>query len=327
MKKIYPIMFLIAVLPGLQGCSDGDDQTGLTGALQLEGAIGTSTRAVINSGYEVDLDVCFARRDGGAGSWQELSAVRIGGGGRTPIVFDVPQFYPDAGRTVTLNGYYPRSGWEGAAQGTPTYTLTNGSTDLMATGALSGTYPGREITGCTFNHLLTQLKFICFSDQPELWGAITKIEVEDIYRQQTFRLEEAQAGLMPVTSSGVITLAAIGAADGKSFNLYTGSAGLISPAWAVQDSMLIPTQGAGTVAHPLVLHVTTQKGGVGTEKTGGYRHTAALVIEDAGGAGSGGVKAGYSHRVEIIFTNRGLEVVGVSVEPWSSVEIKDPIPL
>ena len=315
----------MAVLSGLQGCSDGDETNGFAGALQLDGAIGTSTRAVINSGYEADLSVCFARRDAGAASWQELPAVRIGGEGRTPVVFDVPQFYPDAGRTVNLNGFYPRSGWEGVAQGTPVYTITDGSTDLMATGLLSGAYPDREITGCTFRHLLTQLKFICFSDQPEQWGAVTKIEVEDIYRRQTFRLQDTNPVLTPVTTSEVFTVTSIGASGGKSFDLYTGQIGSIPSGWTVQDSILIPAQEAGTVRHPLVLYVTTQKGGVGIEKAEGYRHKAILVVKEAEGAG--GVQAGYSHRVEIAFTNSGLEVTDVSVEPWSSVEIKDPIPL
>lgn len=319
MKKIYPIMCLIAFLSGLQGCSEGDDQNGLTEALQLEGAIGTSTRAVINSGYEADLGVCFARRDEGASGWEELSAVRIGGGGRTPVIFDIPQFYPDGGRTVSLSGYYPREGWTGGAEGTPVYTLTDGSTDLMATGLLTGAYPNRKLTGCTFRHLLTQLKFVCFSDRPEQWGAVTKIEVEDVYRGQTFRLDAPSPVLTPVTSSGVVTLTAIGASAGKAFELYTGVAGQ-----AAQDSILLPAQG-GTDAHPLVLHVTTQKGGVDIEKPGGYHHTAALVIKDAQGAD--GLQAGYSHRVEIAFINSGLEVTNVSVEPWSSVEIKDPLPL
>lgn len=310
----------MAVLSGLQGCSDGDDPNDLTEALQLAGSIGTSTRAVINSGYEADLAVCFARKDEGKSSWQELPAVRIGGEGRTPIVFDEPQFYPAGRKTVSLNGYYPRSGWEGGTGGNPVYTIADGSTDLMATGLLTGSYPDREITACTFSHLLTQLKFICFSDQPEQWGEVTKIEVEDIRTKQTFRLQDTPAVLQPVASSGVVTLKAIGAAEGKTFGLYTGQTGQVSSSWAVQDSILVPTQGMGTKANPLKLHVTTRKGGIGIEKAEGYRHTADLVVD------GGGVQAGYSHRVEIAFTNSGLEVTGVSVEPWTSVEIPD-IPL
>ena len=325
MKKIYPIVFLMAVLSGLQACSDGDDPDSLTGRLQLEGAIGASTRAVLNSGYEADLAVCFARCDAGESAWQELPAVRIGGAGSTPVVFDVPQFYPEGGKSVQLHGYYPRSGWAGGAGGAPVYTVADGETDLMATGVLNGSYPDAQITGCTFRHLLTQLKFVCFSDQPDLWGAVTQIEVEGIYRQQTFRLTDTNPTLSPVTTSGVATLGAIGTADGRTFDLYDTSDGLLPAARAVQDSILIPAQGAGTAGHPLVLHVTTQKSGVGVEKPGGYLHTATLVVKEADGAG--GVQPGYSHRVEIAFTSSGLEVVGVSVEPWSSVEIKDPIPL
>ena len=323
MKNIYPAFLLLAVLSVSQGCSDGPGHEVPSKALHLEGTIGTSTRAVINSGYEKDLDVCFARSDQGS-LWQELPAVRKGGIGRTPIVFAEPQFYPDDNREVRLNGYYPGSGWTGDVPERPVYTITDGSTDLMATGLLSGSY-SKPITTCTFRHLLTQLKFVCFSDQPDLWGAVTQIEVEGIYRQQTFRLTDTNPTLSPVTTSGVATLGAIGTAAGRTFDLYDTSDGLLPAARAVQDSILIPAQGAGTAGHPLVLHVTTQKSGVGVEKPGGYLHTATLVVKEADGAG--GVQPGYSHRVEIAFTSSGLEVVGVSVEPWSSVEIKDPIPL
>ena len=56
-------------LSGLAACSDdgGDNGSVLSpasgAAVRLEGAIGLSTRAVIGSGYNEDLQVCFARRD------------------------------------------------------------------------------------------------------------------------------------------------------------------------------------------------------------------------------------------------------------------------
>ncbi len=324
MKNIYPAFLLLAVLSVLQGCSDGPGHEEPSKALHLEGAIGTSTRGVINSGYEKDLDVCFARSDQGSG-WQELPAVRIGGIGRTPIVFAELQFYPDDNREVRLNGYYPGSGWTGNVQERPVYTVTDGSTDLMATGLLSGSY-SKPVTTCTFRHLLTQLKFLCFSDQPDMWGAITKIEVEDIHRQQTFALSDKMPVLSPVESSATFSLSSICTGEGKTLELYTGSSGSISESLIIQDSVLVPTQGAGTEQYPLILHITTQKGGVGIEKPGGYQHTAILVVKDTN-TGESGVQAGFSHRVEMSFTNSEIEIVSVSVDPWSSVEIDEPIPL
>lgn len=324
MKIIYPAFLLLAVLSVSQGCSDGPGHEEPSKALHLEGAIGTSTRAVINSGYEKDLDVCFARSDQG-NIWQELPAVRIGGIGRTPIVFAEPQFYPDDNREVRLNGYYPGSGWTGDVQERPVYTVTNGSTDLMATGLLSGSY-SKPVTTCTFRHLLTQLKFLCFSDQPDLWGAITKIEVVDIHRQQTFTLSDKVPVLSPVESSATFSLSSICTGEGETLELYAGSPGSIPESLTVQDSILVPAQGAGTEQYPLTLHITTQKGGVGIEKPGGYRHTATLVVKDTD-TGESGVQAGFSHRVEMSFTNSEIEIVSVSVDPWTSVEIDEPIPL
>lgn len=324
MKIIYPAFLLLAVLSVMQGCSDGPGHEEPSKALHLEGAIGTSTRAVINSGYEKDLDVCFARSDQG-NVWQELPAVRIGGIGRTPIVFAEPQFYPDDNREVRLNGYYPGSGWTGDVQERPVYIVTNGSTDLMATGLLSGSY-SKPVTTCTFRHLLTQLKFLCFSDQPDLWGEITKIEVVDIHRQQTFTLSDKVPVLSPVESSATFSLSSICTGEGETLELYAGSPGSIPESLTVQDSILVPAQGAGTEQYPLTLHITTQKGGVGIEKPGGYRHTATLVVKDTD-TGESGVQAGFSHRVEMSFTNSEIEIVAVSVDPWTSVEIDDPIPL
>lgn len=324
MKNIYPAFLLLAVLSVSQGCSDGPGHEVPSKALHLEGTIGTSTRAVINSGYEKDLDVCFARSDQGS-LWQELPAVRKGGIGRTPIVFAEPQFYPDDNREVRLNGYYPGSGWTGDVPERPVYTITDGSTDLMATGLLSGSY-SKPITTCTFRHLLTQLKFVCFSDQPDMWGAISKIEVEDIHRQQTFTLSDNIPVLSPVESSETFSLSSICTSEGKALELYTGSPGSLPESLTVQDSILIPAQAGGTEQYPLTLHITTRKGGIGIEKPGGYRHTATLVFKNAA-TGESGVQAGFSHRVEMSFTNSEIEIVTVSVDPWTSVEMDDPIPL
>ena len=193
----------------------------------------------------------------------------------------------------------------------------------MATGLLSGSY-SKPVTTCTFRHLLTQLKFLCFSDQPDMWGAITKIEVEDIHRQQTFA--DKMPVLSPVESSATFSLSSICTGEGKTLELYTGSSGSISESLIIQDSVLVPTQGAGTEQYPLILHITTQKGGVGIEKPGGYQHTAILVVKDTD-TGESGVQAGFSHRVEMSFTNSEIEIASVSVDPWSSVEIDEPIPL
>lgn len=315
-------MLMIAAFHTLTGCSDGDPVPPLSKAVQIEGAIGSSTRAVINSGYEKDLEVCFARSDGG-GAWRPLPAVRTGGTGRTPIVFTELQFYPSGSKQVKLSGYYPRTGV--VDQTSVTFTLTDGATDLMATGPLSGSTPA-PITTCTFRHLLTQLKFVCFSNQPELWGKVTKIEVGDIHSRQAYALTAASPLLQPVDAAGVLDLRSIRSAEDATLALYTGSLGVESALFAVQDSILVPTQQSGTEAKPLLLYITTEKGGVGIAKPEGYRHTAWLVVADDD-EGITGVQAGYSHRIELFFTNSEIKVVSVSVDPWTPVEMEDPIPL
>ena len=124
-KLIIAFVFL---LPAVTACSDGsgrEPQPVAETMVNLEGAIGLSTRAVIDSGYEVDLNIYFARQDETGntyGAWNLYKAVRSGGAGNRPILFEIPQLYPADGSHIRLHGYYPvedRSDWFVIATGLP----------------------------------------------------------------------------------------------------------------------------------------------------------------------------------------------------------------
>ena len=59
----------------------------------------------------------------------------------------------------------------------------NGTTDIMATGILvgNGYVP---VTTCTFRHLLTQVRLVCYSDRVDAWGTIQTIEAADVHTRQ-----------------------------------------------------------------------------------------------------------------------------------------------
>ena len=172
----------------MMACSDdGDRKLPVPETtVRLEGAIGQSTRAVIGSGYEKDLAVCFARQDetsvssGSYGTWSLCKATRSGGKGNRPILFDELQQYPPDGSRIRLHGYYPAG--DGTATdpqtGRVTFTI-DGKTDIMATGCLTATLYVPAST-CTFRHLLTQIALVCYSDRTAEWGSVTKIEATGI---------------------------------------------------------------------------------------------------------------------------------------------------
>ena len=96
MNNFIVIAFIsIAILPGLAACSDSNPtpEPVPETAVCLEGAIGQSTRGVIGSGYEQDLEVCFARQDETVvpresyGMWNMYEAVRTGGKGNRRVLF------------------------------------------------------------------------------------------------------------------------------------------------------------------------------------------------------------------------------------------------
>ena len=179
MKNKIVIATLVSLL-GFTACSDDSGQEPpivRPAAVRLEGAIGLSTRAVIGSGCNEDLKVCFARQDETGvslntyGAWSVYS-VRSGGAGKRPIVFVDTQLYPADGRNIHLHGYYPADSVglvePNAGTGKVTFTI-DGKTDMMATGRITasgGTPSATEVpVTCTFYPLLTQLSFVSYSDE------------------------------------------------------------------------------------------------------------------------------------------------------------------
>ena len=261
----------VAILWGLTACSDSDP-TPLPvpdTAVCLEGAIGASTRGIIGSGYAEDLKVNFARQDetavstGTYGTWEVHEAVRRGGRGNRPIVFAQSQSYPADGRHIRLHGYYPVEGepTTDAGGGKVTFRI-DGTTDIMATGILEGNgYV--PVTTCTFRHLLTQVRLVCYSDRADAWGTIQTIEAADVHTRQELDLAAETPRLADISV----------AEDIKNLPVQD-IAGLLIPQVAsdgsppeAQGYLLLPASPVnGTADHPLHLRITTTKDGNGNPK-------------------------------------------------------------
>ena len=307
----------VAILWGLTACSDSDP-TPLPvpdTAVCLEGAIGASTRGIIGSGYAEDLKVNFARQDetavstGTYGTWEVHEAVRRGGRGNRPIVFNESQSYPADGRHIRLHGYYPVEGepTTDAGGGKVTFRI-DGTTDIMATGILvgNGYVP---VTTCTFRHLLTQVRLVCYSDRPAEWGTIKGIEAADVHTRQELDL-----------SAETPRLADISVAEDIKNLPVQDIAGLLIPQVAsdgsppeAQGYLLLPASPVnGTADHPLHLRITTTKDGNGNPKE--TLSNAFVRIE-------GGFEIGKSHIVSLFFTGAAnIQTTHVSVEAWTEDE-------
>ena len=304
MKKII-VIATIACLRALTACSDGNDPTLQPVAettVCLEGAIGVSTRTVIGSGYEKDLAVCFARQDettsGVYGTWSVCGAVRSGGSGNRPVVFDETQLYPSDGSNIRLHGYYPVTGEADATAGRMTFTI-DGMTDVMATGPLSGN-SFAPLRTCTFHHLLTQLGLLCYSDRTDRWGEIAGIEVTGVHTRQQLDWQSVSPVLSDASSTEDIKAVAVQEIAGLAIPEVEEGGELPE----AQGYILLPASPV-----PLQLEVTTTKDGNGN---------AVETVSRVSVSVEGGFLPGKRHVVSLFFTDgRKIQATTVGVERWA----------
>ncbi len=315
MNKLIVIATIVS-LSGLTACSDGNPVKPPVPepTVRLEGTIGLSTRAVIGSDYEEELEVCFARQDEtiisaeSYGEWSVCKAVREGGAGNRPIVFDEPQWYPSDGRTIRLHGYYPAGdGTVDTQAGKATFTV-DGNTDIMATGCLSAsTY--EPVRTCTFRHLLTQIVWVCYGDCPELWGAVRKIEAVEVHTRQELDCRLELPSLTDVSSGDGIRNVLVQDIAGLTIPPVTEGEELPDP----QGYILLPVSPVdGTAAHPLHLLITTTKDGKGNEVE--TVTPVSVTVE-------GGFQRGRRHVVSLLFSeNSAVRISSVRVEAWTEYD-------
>ncbi|KKB51878.1 fimbrillin family protein [Parabacteroides sp. HGS0025] len=309
MNKLIIIAFVF-LLPAVTACSDGsgrEPQPVAETMVNLEGAIGLSTRAVIDSGYEVDLNIYFARQDETGntyGAWNLYKAVRSGGAGNRPILFEIPQLYPADGSHIRLHGYYPVEDDVNPVTGRVTFTV-DGMTDIMATGCLSATAYA-PVRTCLFHHLLTQVGLVCYSDRAALWGEIIKIEAVGVHTRQELDCADESPLLTDASSVEAIKNVAVQGIDGLPVPQVDEGDGLPD----AQGYVLLPVSLlVGTVGNPLRLEITTTKDGKGNGIET-VSHVSVTV--------EGGLRAGKRHVFSLFFTaGTGIQTAFVGVEPWT----------
>lgn len=300
--NVFFVTILLAVA-FLAGCTNTEEPvTASSGeAIRITAGIGGTTRAVIDAGYGTDLNVSFARIDNlpACMNWNtpSLDAIRTGGTGNTAITFEQKQNYLAANGVSALIGYYPRKSPEtGTANPlSVVYTIT-GDEDIMATEIRTG-WLAAPFEAFTFNHLLTQLQFICVGSAEAVakWTGVTSITVKDIATELTLSLDKT-------TGAG---LRATGAAD-KSLRIKNCPAvvsvvGQATP--QIGYLLLYPATDMGT-AQAINLEVTaTYNGGI---------KTLPVPITNI----DGGVQAGQSHLVTLTFAEDGTVMAEAGIAVW-----------
>ena len=300
--NVFFVTILLAVA-FLAGCTNTEEPvTASSGeAIRITAGIGGTTRAVIDAGYGTDLNVSFARIDNlpACMNWNtpSLDAIRTGGTGNTAITFEQKQNYLAANGVSALIGYYPRKSPEtGTANPlSVVYTIT-GDEDIMATEIRTG-WLAAPFEAFTFNHLLTQLQFICVGSAEAVakWMGVTSITVKDIATELTLSLDKT-------TGAG---LRATGAAD-KSLRIKNCPAvvsvvGQATP--QIGYLLLYPATDMGT-AQAINLEVTaTYNGGIKTLPV----HITNI---------DGGVQAGQSHLVTLTFAEDGTVMAEAGIAVW-----------
>ena len=321
-------IIVISVFTGLCGmttsCSDGGDNTlqPVATTVNLEGAIGVSTRGVIGSGYEKELPVSFARQDettagsGAYGGYMLCPAIREGGKGNRPVSFTDLQLYPADGCNIRMQGYYPSKG-DGvvadAVNGTVQF-LVDGSTDIMATDRLTGNAYA-PFSLCTFRHLLTQIQLVCYSRDAEKWGRVIRIEVLDVHTRQELRFFSEPLSLADASSADDIKTLRV--SDIPEFTLPVVADGDDLP--DPQGIVLLPLSSFKvSVDGALHLRIVTTRDGYGNELE---------TVSEVSVKVDGGFQAGKSHVISLLFTggNR-IEFVVVGVAAWTERE-EENIPI
>ncbi|MDH6358335.1 hypothetical protein [Parabacteroides sp. PF5-9] len=270
--------------------------------IQLYGAIGTTTRSVIDADYPYDLPLGFVRRDeissGNYGLWHLSPAVRQGGTGNKLILFSETQEYPEDDKQLHLLGYYPADAHLHLAQGYLSFDI-DGETDILSTGRLTGCMSS-PFNACVLEHLLTQLQFVCYTDDLQAWGNLIRIEVDKVKTPLVLDLENPTQ-LKPGTTSQEVSVP-VKNLDNLQIPFFNQGK---KP--DPQGYVLLPVSIGGQDI-PIQLKLITSKNGRGV--VGETTHNTEIYIE-------GGVQAGFTHRVELLFSGEGeLKIHIVSVEEW-----------
>lgn len=197
MKKI--LLAVTAVL-AITGCSQNEDEVIINNdnpvEINLNGGVEATavSRAAVNPGQALS-DIQFVRVDGdGIGTLSDFNTVKVTGtmaAGGT-ITFSPVQYYPSDGSTkANILGFYPKA--TSIAAGLATMTIT-GDEDVLYASVVSGSKKNPITTSLSFQHKLTQFKFVVKRDDNSTDADIADVNVAIKNVNTVFKMNLADDG-------------------------------------------------------------------------------------------------------------------------------------
>lgn len=313
-----------ALLPVFSACSadapmemvQDDGRVEIRVSTGISSAVSPATRAVpdgmINSGFDTDLDVAFARADAGSDDnytvyKTEALAGSIASSNKT-LAFAPAEYYQANGKNTKLIGWYPGPGVTFTqTTGEVNFGDIDGKTDIMVTPLQEGN-KNTKMPEFRFKHLLTQISVKVYAPDAAaagLWGDV----------------------LSPIKITGMkqsckFTVPAVTSAAGTEITAptFTGTADLD----LVEAQPTAPTT---AISYPLSLGVGTADNAVmagyamfAPKTTGSIELQINMETGDSQKAtisvpASKGFEAGTAYAITLKFTSVGI-APNVSVVDW-----------
>lgn len=322
LSNTYLLLLLSAMLPA--GCSDGEGSATLSEPIPIElHAAGTGLTAVTKADAVSLATTVFASTTkgdytqvspGNEYNWQANTTISGDNNDKLTVGLSGKN-YPETGDWIYLVAVAPAV--ESVTEGTVTYTL-DGKTDLLYAKEIMGnkrngsrftgnTILGNKETPLDYTHLLTQL---IFKAKKELADGLT-VKVQSI----TVKNIKSKASI--VLSDGSVTFSQSEQTNENTVTLKAGENGIdISGS---EDPSLL-----GSLLLPPLNPTKSSRAGEGSNTYKVTVETSVGTFTDvpltfAGASAEELFQPGHSHEITLTIKDRELEVLSVSVAPWTTV--------
>lgn len=176
MKKI---LLATMVVMAMVSCSQDDEVINNDGPVEIKLNAGVEAtiapRAVINKGDALS-GIQFVKVDGESGVFTNVSAITLTGdmAAAGTITFSSKQYYPSNGEITKILGFYPAA--TSLSAGVASMTIT-GKEDVLYAAPVSGSKSTPISDNLSFNHKLTQFKFVIKRESASTSADIAKVKV------------------------------------------------------------------------------------------------------------------------------------------------------
>lgn len=158
MKQIFILSILTAIAVS---CSSDEEREADNSSVEIKLVTGVSelqTKAPVKAGDNITANFVASTTAGNyaTNAWTSTVAFTASSTPTTALSFNPSRYYPVDDSNISIRGYYPAGTLAGNSV---SYSVADGSIDLMLSNEQSGTKTASSAMAFTFSHLLTQLQF------------------------------------------------------------------------------------------------------------------------------------------------------------------------